>query len=472
MQVSVEETSAIERRLTIVVSSGQFESRVSARLAETRRRVQLPGFRPGKVPLKEVRRRFGAQARAETASEVMQSSFSEAVTREELAPAGAPTLQVVNLDPGADFEFTATFEVLPRVELADFSSLKVERPTCEITGGDIDDMVQQLREQRREWDEVERGAAEGDRVTVDFHGLLDGESFAGGTGEGAEFEIGSGRMIEDFDRAVRGMAAGETREFPAAFPEDHGSEALAGRTVEFMATVRSVKAPRLPDVDEAFIRAFGVEDGGMEAFREEVAGNMRRELDAVIRAQVKNRVLGQLIENHDVPLPQALVDQKIHMYRERMLQRIPEADRPSAALPDELFQGPAEREVAVSLIAREIVRQHALAADAQRIRARIEELAEPYADKDQVTAWYYQDEERLAGVERAVLEDQVIETVLEAAQVRLQERSYADIIAGKTDGENGAQSEDAAAGEAPSVEAAGLLETPVGTPPPKEIERE
>ena len=229
MQVSVEKTSDLERRLTIVVPSEQFENQVSSRLTQTRSQVRLPGFRPGKVPMKEVRRRFGAAARAETASDVMRASFSEAVQREALSPAGSPTLQVVKLDPGDDFEFTATFEVFPPVELADFSSLEIERPTCEITGDDIDDMVQRLREQRREWEEVERGADEGDLVTVDFEGLLDGEPFEGNKAEGAVFEVGSGRMIEGFDQAVRGMAAGETSEFPADFPEDYHSDELPER---------------------------------------------------------------------------------------------------------------------------------------------------------------------------------------------------------------------------------------------------
>ena len=444
MQVSVEKTSSLERRLTIVVPSEQFENQVSSRLVETRGRVQLPGFRPGKVPMKEVRRRFGAAARAETASDVMRESFSEAVQREALAPASSPTLQVVKLDPGVDFEFTATFEVFPPVELTDFSNLEIDRPTCEITGADIDDMVQRLREQRREWVEAERAAEDGDLVAVDFEGRLDGEPFEGGKGEDVTFEVGSGRMLDDFDQAVRGMSAGEEKAFPAAFPEDYHSDELAGRTVEFTVNLLSVKAPKLPEVDDGFIRAFGVEDGDLEAFRGEVTANMRRELDAAIRAQVKDRVMDQLAHNHDIELPHGAVDQEIHALKNRMLQRVREADRDSVSLPDDLFREQAERQVTLGLIIREIVRQHELTADADRIRARIEELAEPYADKEQVISWYYQQEEQLAGVEMAVLEDRVIETVLEAAQVSLQERSYADIIARKgteedeTDGETGA----------------------------------
>ena len=431
MQVSVETTSGLERRLTIVVPAEQFENAVSSRLVATRGQVRLPGFRPGKVPMKEVRRRFGAAARAETASEVMRASFSEAVQQEALAPAGSPALEVIKLDPGIDFEFSATFEVFPRIELTDFTGLKIVQPVCAINDADIDDMVQRLREQRREWHEVERAAGEGDQVTVDFAGTLDGEPVAGGNGEGVKFVVGSGQMIAGFDEGVRGMTANENKDFPANYPEDYHAGELAGKSVDFTVTLVSVQAPRLPEVDDEFIRAFGVEKGGMEAFREEVSGNMRRELDAAIRAQVKGRVMDQLLANHDVQLPHALVHQEIHALKDMMLQRVREADRQSVSLPDDLFRGRAERQVALGLITREIVRSGELSADAERLRERVEELAEPYADKDQVVAWYYQNEEQLSGVEMAVLEDQVIDTVLEQAQVSLQDRSYADIIAGK-----------------------------------------
>ena len=450
MQVSVETTSGLERRLTIVVPSDQFENQVAAKLAAARGQVRLPGFRPGKVPMKEVRRRFGTAVRAETATEVMRTSFSDAVQQEALAPAGSPTLNVVKLDPGDDFEFIATFEVFPRVELADFTKLEIVKPVCAITDADVDDMVQRLREQRREWDDVARGVEEGDRVTVDFEGTLDGESFEGGKGEGINFVVGAGQMIEDFDQALRGMASGEDKDFPAVFPDDYQRDELAGKTVEFSVRVLSVQAPRLPEIDDEFFVAFGVEEGGMEAFREEVTGNMRRELDAAIRARVKERVMDQMLKHHDVQLPQALVHQEIHALKDRMLGQVREADRKSLSLPDDLFRQRAERQVSLALITREIVRSHKLSADAERVRKRIEELAEPYTDRDQVIAWYYQNEEQLSGVEMAVLEDQVVDALLEQAQVSLQESSYADIIAGVLPGENSPDEEIAVATDEPA----------------------
>ena len=433
MHVSVEKTSDLERRLTIAVPAERFESELTAKLAATRSQARLPGFRPGKVPMKEVRRRFGKAARQEIAGELMRTGFSEAIQQEDLRPVGLPSLEVLNLDPGVDFQFAATFEVFPSLELADFTAFEFTEQTCEITEADIDDMVQRLREQRREWDDVERGAREGDRMVLDFAGTLDGEPFAGGEGEGVTFDVGSGRMIEDFDQAVRGLAAGEQKTFPAEFPEDYQNKELAGKTVQFTVVAKAVKAPRLPEVDEAFFQAFGVAEGGEPAFREEVTANMRREVDAAIRSQVKNSVLDKLAEAHDIPLPQALVHQEIHAIKDRVLQgmRSQAEDDAELSLPDDMFRERAERQVALGLISREIVRVHELAADPERVRERIEDMAQPYADKDQVVAWYYQDEQRLAEIEWAVLEDQVIDTVLEQARLNLRERAYTDIIAGE-----------------------------------------
>ena len=257
--------------------------------------------------------------------------------------------------------------------------------------------------------------------------------------------VGTGRMIEDFDQAVRGMAAGERKQFPATFPDDYHNEKLAGQTLDFTASIRVVEAPRLPEVDEEFFVAFGIDEGGVEAFREEVLGNMRRELDATIRTQVKGRVMEQLLKAHDVQLPEALVHQEIHALKERMLRGMGDKDRESAQLPDDLFRERAERQVSLGLITREIIRSYELSADAQRVRKRIEELAEPYADKEQVIAWYYQDEARLSDVEMAVLEDRAVETVLDQAQVDSPVRSYADIIEGKV-----LKAEDAVVGDAKS----------------------
>ncbi len=428
MRVSVEKTSELERRLTIVVPGDEFESEVDSNLVATRRQVSIPGFRPGKVPLKEVRRRLGAIARAETAKDVMRERFSEAVAREELTPVGTPALEIQAFDPGADFEFTATFEVFPPVELADFSTFEIVKPTCEITEADIDDMVQRLREQHRQWDAVERGAEEGDRITLDCEATLDGEPVEAAARKNVYFRIGSGQMIEAFDQAVRGLAAGAQKTFSATFPENYPNSELAGKTPQFSVSIISVEAPWLPELDEEFFREFDVEEGGIQAFREGVLGNMRRELDIKIRARLRRRVMDQLVESHRITLPQTLVDQEINVAKDR-LQQLVQRGRAPLSLPDDLFREQAEQRVALGLISREIIRVHGLTPDSKRIRRRIEELAEPYADSDAVIDWYYQSEEELTDIEVDVLKDQVVDMVLDQAEVRLRECAYADIMA-------------------------------------------
>jgi trigger factor len=433
MQISIETTSGLERRLTILVPSETFEEQISSRLGDAASRMRLPGFRPGKVPMKEVRRRYGKAVRAEVAGELMQSSFINAVRQEELAPAGQPSLEVVKMEPGNDFEFTATFEVFPSVQLADLGRVTVKRPEAEITETDIDAMVERLREQRKEWQEVERGAGEGDRVTVDFEGRLDGEVFEGGKADDATFVIGAGQMIEDFDHGVQGLAAGESAEFQATFPEDYRAENLAGKTVTFSVQVKSVTEPKLPELDDGFFTSFGVEEGGVEAFRTDVRRNMQREMDAAVRGVLKSQVMDQLNALHDVQLPSALVAREIETLRQQMLQQFQmyAAGDNQPQLPDELFRERAEQRVTVGLVVNEIVSSTGLEVSAEKVRQRIEETADGYAEPQQVVNWYYSNHEQLQQVEMAVLEDQVVEHVLEQAAVESVASNYQDIVTGK-----------------------------------------
>ena len=303
MNVSIETMSGLERRLTIALPSEQFETQITARLEEARGQVRIPGFRPGKVPLKEVRRRYGQAVRAEIAGELMQSSFFEAVQQEEINPAGQPSLEVVKMDPGIDFEFTATFEVFPSVELGDFSNITIKSPEAEITDEDMDNMVQRLREQRQEMVDVDRAVAEGDQVSVDFSGEKDGEAVEGTSGEGMSFVVGQGQMIEDFDQAVVGMAIEETKTFDATFPDDYRAEELQGETVQFTVTVKEVKEAQVPELNEDFYKDFGVEDGSEEGFLTEVRANMQRELDNASKNQVKQQVMDGLAKIHEFQLP-------------------------------------------------------------------------------------------------------------------------------------------------------------------------
>jgi trigger factor len=433
MQISIETTSGLERRLTISVPSETFEQQISQRLGEAAGRVRLPGFRPGKVPMKEVRRRYGPAVRAEVAGELMQSSFVDAVRQEDLAPAGQPSLEVVKMEPGNDFEFTATFEVFPNVELADLAKVSVKKPAAEITEADVDDMIERLRDQRKTWEDVERGAEEGDRVTLDFEGRLDGEVFEGGHAEDASFVVGAGQMIEDFDAGVRGLAPGESGEFEATFPEDYRAEHLAGKTVTFSVQVKKVAEPRLPELDEEFFKSFGIEEGGLEAFRADVRNNMQRELDAAISRVVKTQVMDELQKLHEIPLPEALVGSEIETLRRQMLQQFQMygAGGGQPELPDELFREQAERRVTVGLVVNELVSSAGLEASPEKVREHVETLAEGYAEPRQVINWYYSNREQLQQIEMAVLEDQVVDHVMAQAQVEVVPSTYQDVVTGK-----------------------------------------
>lgn len=447
--------TGLERRLTISVPSQTFEGQITERLGKAAGQVKLPGFRPGKVPMKEVRRRYGPAVRAEVAGELMQSSFVDAVREEDLTPAGSPNLEVVKMDPGIDFEFTATFEVFPTVELSDLAKVQVQRPQAEITELDVDEMVERLRDQRKDWQSVDRGAADGDRVTLDFTGMIGDEAFEGGSGEDVTFIIGAGQMIEDFDTGVTGLCGGNDGEFQAVFPDDYRVEELRGKEATFKVSITEVAESKLPELDEEFFTAFGIEEGGAEAFREDVRANMQREMDSAIANQVKSQVMDQLNELHTVQLPKAMIDREIEVLKGQMLQQFQMyGAQPGGQpdLPDELFSEQAERRVAVGLVVNEIVSDAGVEPDPDKVRERIETLSEQYAEPQQVINYYYSNAEQLQQIEMAVLEDQVVEHILGQATVEELLSNYADIIAGKAipeaDPEAGANAEESAAEDA------------------------
>ena len=424
--------SGLERRLTIALPSEDFESKITEKLEEARGQVRLPGFRPGKVPLKEVRRRFGASVRADVAGELMQSSFFEAVTQEELNPAGQPSLEVVKMDPGIDFEFTATFEVFPVIDVADLSKIEVVRPSASISDDDLESMIERLRQQRTTFEAVDRPAAEGDKVKVDFSGTLEGEPFEGGSGDDMEFEVGKGQMIEDFDQGVRGVPVGESTTFDAVFPEDYGSEDLQGKTAQFTVTVKEVSEPTVPELNDEFFEGFGVSEGGEEAFREEVRGNMQREMDAALKNQIKQQVMEGLGKLHDFQIPHAIVHREIHVLKDQMLSQFQMGGQAQAPqLPDELFQDQAEHRVKVGLVVNEIISKEELTVDEAALDARLEEIAAPYGETEQVIAWYRSNPEQMQNIEMGVLEDQVVDHIMSLAQVEDLDSTYEDIISGK-----------------------------------------
>lgn len=419
MQVSVEITSGLGRRLTIGVPAERVEAEVNARLEKAARTVRLKGFRPGHVPLKVVRQRFGAGVRQEVLGEVMTQSFYEAVRQEDLRPAGQPTIEPRQLAGGRDIEFTATFEVYPEIELVDFAKLDLRRPVAEVQDADVERMIEVLRGQQGTWEAVERAAAEGDKVVIDFSGRRDGEPFDGGSATGTELVLGSGRMVPGFESGIVGMAAGDSRTIDVTMPADYHAEALKGAAVQFEISVGSVAERRLPELDDAFFSRYGVAEGGLEAFREEVRANMQRELRQAVRNKLKARVLDSLLERTEVDVPQSLVAQEIDNLRRQALRQFGgDAARFDASiLPDDMFRAQAVRRVSLGLLLGEVIRREKLKADPARVRAIVEETASTYEEPEEVINWYYGNREQLASIEAVALEDQVIDLIATRASV-------------------------------------------------------
>jgi trigger factor len=434
MQVSIETTSGLERRLTVGVPAERIDSEVDSRLQKAARTVRLPGFRPGKVPLKVMRQRFGAGVRQEVLGEVVSASFQEAVTQENLRPAGQPSIEPRNLEAGRDVEYVATFEVFPEIEVADLSGFEVEQPVAEVTAADIDNIIDVFRRQQGGLEVVERAAAEGDTVDIDYSGTRDGEPFEGGSAEGSDLELGSGRMIPGFEDGIVGLSAGESRTLELSFPEDYHSEELRGAKVKFEVKVNAVKELVPAPLDEALFAQYGVEDGGEEQFRKEVAENMSRELRNAVRNKVKQQVMDAVLAAHtDIDVPRALISQEVNVLRGQMMQQFggmgnnPDLDLKSL-LPDEMFEENAQRRVKLGLLLAELVNRLELQADPQRVREAIEEVASTYQEPEEVINWYYSNQDQLASVQSQVLEDQVVEKLLEDANIIERQCSYQDAV--------------------------------------------
>jgi trigger factor len=432
MNVSIETLTGLERRLTIAIDSDAFEEQITARLQTARGQVKIPGFRAGKVPMKEVRRRYGDAVRSEVAGEMMQSSFMTAVQQEDMNPASSPKLDVVKMDPGIDFEFTATFDVFPTVELANFDRVNVKRPSAEIEDADLETMIARLREQHATQEPAVRPAQDGDQVIVDFTGELDGERVEEACGEGMTFTIGQGQMIEDFDKGVVGLGAGEESTFDAVFPDDYRAEELQGKTVQFSVKVSEVNERQLPELDEEFFQKFGIEEGGEEAFHAEVRGNMQRELDSAVKNQIKQQVMDGLAEIHEFPIPGDIVQREIQVLKEQMMSQfqMPPGQAQSLDLPDALFHDQAEKRVKVGLIVNEVISSGELVADEAKVEAKLQEMAEPYGEPEQVIEWYRSNPEQMGNIEMAVLEDQVVDHIMVSAEIEEVMANYADVISG------------------------------------------
>ncbi len=431
MQVSIETTTGLERRMTVGIPADQVETEVTKRLQQAAKTVRLNGFRKGKVPLKVVKQRFGAGVRQEVIGEAMSRSFYEAVQQEDVKPAGQPAIEPKEMSEGKDVEFIATFEVYPEIALGDTSGYEIEKLTAEVQDADVDNMIGVLRKQQASWSEADRAAASDDQVNIDFTGTKDGEEFEGGKGEGQDLVLGSGSMIPGFEDGIVGMKAGDEKVLALSFPEDYHAEELKGAAVEFAVKVNAVSEQQLPELNQEFFSKYGVDSDDEQQFRDDVRKNMERELKNAAKSKLKNQVMDKLVEGHEVELPKALVEGEIEALRNQMMQQFggaqPNMDLKSL-LPDDMFNEQAERRVSLGLIVGEVVKNADIKVDADRVREMVEEMASTYQDPEEVINYYYSNQQMLASVESVVLEDQVVDHILEGAKITETESTYEDVI--------------------------------------------
>jgi trigger factor len=426
MQVSVESTGTLERRMEVQVPAVEIDKAVDERLQRLSRTVRLKGFRPGKVPVKVVRQQFGPQVRQEVLGDVMQSSFAQAVEQEKLTPAGGPRIEPINVGEG-DLKYRAVFEIVPQIQLKGLDTMPVERPVADVATADVDAMIQNLREQKPTFAAVDREAWDTDRVTVDFAGTIDGQPFEGGSGENIQIVLGAGRMLADFEAGLLGAKAGEQKTIKLTFPQNYGVQALAGKNAEFAVTVKSVEERHLPELDDEFCKTYGVEQGGIEQLRREVEENMRRELTDAIRARLKKQVLDGLAAANPIELPKSMVDAQVRDMQIETARRMNARDASQIPPPD-AFQEPARRRVQLSLLVGEVIKSANIQVNQSQVQARFQELAQQYPDALQAVEQYRTNPQMRRQMEAAVLEDQVVDYLLERARVTDKPSSFKELM--------------------------------------------
>lgn len=430
MQNDQETQSALERRIDVSVPVADIDREVDSRLKRMARTVKMPGFRPGKVPMKIVAQTYGYQVRSEAIGAAVEKVFGEKVREQNLRIAGSPRIEPKEAAGDGALEFSAVFEVYPEVVLGDLSAQAVERPVLTVGDGEVDKTIDVLRKQRTTFDEADREAREGDRVVIDFTGRKDGEVFEGGQAEDFPFVIGAGSMLKDFETAVHGLKAGESKSFDMTFPEDYHAANLAGQAVQFAITVKRVEAPALPEIDGDFARALGVADGDVAKLRDEVRSNLEREVKRRIQGKVKEQVMNALLAVNPIEVPKALVDAESRQLAENAKRDLEMRGMNSKDIPVDpsWFTDQAERRVKLGLIMAELVKANDLFAKPEQVRTLIEEMAQSYEDPSELVRWYYAQPERLSQAEAVVVEDNVVAWVMSQVQVTDSEISFDELM--------------------------------------------
>ncbi len=432
MQVSVE-INDLECRMTVGVPRARVDEEIQTRLKDLARKSRINGFRPGKVPVRVIQQRYGEQVREEVLGELTNESLQNAVSQENLRPAGMPTIEFGKDDNSDEhISFTATFEIYPQNIGISLEGLSIEKPVAEVAEENIDDMINKLRKQRQSFVTVERAAAKGDQVIVNFEGFLEdqSESFAGSSATNYQLELGSGRLIEGFEEGLIGISANEQRDLHLHFPDNYKSQELAGKPVTFKVTAKVVQEARLPELDESFIKSLGIEEGSLEAFRTDIRENLQRELSKTLKNNLKQQVLEKLLENNPIKPPRSLIESDALQLKESAQKELVNqgVNIEEIDLSAERFIDHAEQRVKLGLLVAEVIKQNNLHAKAEKIREMVEDIASTYEDPEVVVAWFYSDPEHLKEIEASVLENEVVDWVLGNVAVTEKLYSFAEIM--------------------------------------------
>jgi len=426
MQVSVEQSGNIERKMTISLPAERVDSEITRQLQRLSKQVKVPGFRPGKVPMKIMKSRYLGQVMQDVMADLIQSSYQEALGQESLRPAGAPSIESSSGGEGKDLEYTATFEVYPDLTGLTLSGLKIERNLCEISDKDIDTTLDSLRRQRVEWKSIDAEAKDGNRVTLDFTGSVDGESFTGGEGKAMPVVIGSGSLIPGFESQLIGIKEGEERTLTVKFPDDYHADEMAGKEAIFDVKATEVAEEALPEVDEALAKSFGVEGGGIEKFREEIRDNLSREASDRTDITVRDAIFQAVLESNEIDVPKALLEQELKMLIETAEKEQPEITKNEEAVA--MYRKLAERRVSLGLILAEITEREAMIPAADAVESRLQKLAETYEDPSSFIEWYKADRQRLSEIEAQVLESMVVDKLLKDAEITDKTISFEELV--------------------------------------------
>ena len=427
MQVTVESTGALERKMRVELPVERIEQEVDSRLKSVGKTAKIKGFRPGKVPAKVVKQRYGKQIRKEVLADLMQKSYTEAVVQENLNPAGAPQIEPNDDDDGKSFVYTATIEVMPDVNLKDLDKITLTRPDVTIGDQDLDDMIDKLRQQKATWAEVKRASKQGDRVVCDFSGELKGEKIDGGQGLNVPVVLGEGQMLPDFENGLKGVKAGDEKSFKVVFPQDYHADDLKGQTVDFSVTVHTVEKTVLPPIDDALAEMFNVEEGGIKKFKQDVRENMGREAEQKVKGDVREQVMNSLVDANPIDIPQTLKHQEMHSMQHDAMRRLGIEDHDEAP-PLGNFEASAEKRVHLGLLIRQLIADQGLTVDATQVRAHVKEICEGYENVDEMVEMYMNDPKFLQQVEPVVLEQAAIEWLIENGTVKAKKVSFTEYM--------------------------------------------